>query len=300
MNILNFLTVNGDQIDPEKTLKEIEEINPEKIINEIENIIPQIIQYGKLILLALLVYIIGRKILKLIVKIVDKSVKRSNMEQSVAGFFIAVVNVVLHAILIIMIVDMIGFNTSSLIALIGSAGLAIGLALQGSLSNFAGGVLILLMKPFRAGDYIITDTYEGVVSSIDIFYTRLITGDNRMVVIPNGTLSNSNIINVTNEPIRRLDLLIGMSYKEDLNKVKEILLKVVDGEELVKKDSEISIFVNSFDPSAITLGVRVWVDTDDYWIVKCNILENIKKSFDENNIQIPYNKMDIMISDNRK
>lgn len=300
MNIRNFLTVGEETMqDPKETLNEMKELNPEKILNEIEKLIPKAIQYGMLILLAIIVYFIGRKILKLIIKLVEKSVKRTNMEQSVAGFLIAVVRVVLHAVLIIMIVSMIGVDTSSLVALVGSAGLAVGLALQGSLSNFAGGVLILLMKPFRAGDYIITDTYEGVVSSIDIFYTRLITGDNRMVVIPNGTLSNSNIINVTNEPIRRLDFFIAIDYKEDMNKVREILLKIINREELVKKDSEVNIFINNFDQGSISLGVRLWVNTDDYWIVKCNIFEAIKKAFDENNIQIPYNKMDIMLTDNR-
>lgn len=287
MNILNFLTTNTDIIDPQKAL------------NELEKIIPEILVYGKKFLLSILVFIIGRKIVKWVVKIIAKSVRKSNMDQSVTGFLIAVVNAVLHAILMVMIVGMIGLDTGSMVALIGSAGLTIGLALQGSLSNFAGGVLILIMKPFRVGDYIITDTYDGVVSSIDLFYTRLITFDNRMVVLPNGSLSNSTIINVTNEPIRRLDIDFGISYKEDFNKVKEVLLRVIHEEELVKKELEISIFIHSFDPSSIPLGVRVWVDTNNYWSVKCNLLENMKKAFDEYNIQIPHNKMDIMITDSR-
>lgn len=221
------------------------------------------------------------------------------MEASVAGFLMAVIRVILHGLLIILIIGMVGVDTSSLAALVGSAGLAVGLAIQGSLSNFAGGVLILLMKPFRAGDYIVTDTYEGTVSSIDIFYTRLITGDNRLVVIPNGTLSNSNIINVTSKPVRRLDLLVGIGYQEDIGNVKEILLNVIKSEKLVKKDSEISVFVNDLNQSSISLGIRFWVDTDDYWTVKCDILEKIKKAFDENNIQFPYNKMDILVNDHR-
>lgn len=300
MNIRSFLTIDGNNMkNPEETLNEIKDLNPEKIQNGLEKFIPKVIQYGMLLLLAIIVYFIGRKILKAILKMIEKSIKRSNMEASVAGFLMAVIRVILHGLLIILIIGMVGVDTSSLAALVGSAGLAVGLAIQGSLSNFAGGVLILLMKPFRAGDYIVTDTYEGTVSSIDIFYTRLITGDNRLVVIPNGTLSNSNIINVTSKPVRRLDLLVGIGYQEDIGNVKEILLNVIKSEKLVKKDSEISVFVNDLNQSSISLGIRFWVDTDDYWTVKCDILEKIKKAFDENNIQFPYNKMDILVNDHR-
>lgn len=300
MNIRSFLTIDGNNMkNPEETPNEIKDLNPEKIQNGLEKFIPKVIQYGMLLLLAIIVYFIGRKILKAILKMIEKSIKRSNMEASVAGFLMAVIRVILHGLLIILIIGMVGVDTSSLAALVGSAGLAVGLAIQGSLSNFAGGVLILLMKPFRAGDYIVTDTYEGTVSSIDIFYTRLITGDNRLVVIPNGTLSNSNIINVTSKPVRRLDLLVGIGYQEDIGNVKEILLNVIKSEKLVKKDSEISVFVNDLNQSSISLGIRFWVDTDDYWTVKCDILEKIKKAFDENNIQFPYNKMDILVNDHR-
>ena len=313
MNIRSFLTIDGNNmknpeetlneikdLNPEKIQNEIKDLNPEKIQNELEKFIPKVIQYGMLLLLAIIIYFIGRKILKAILKMIEKSIKRSNMEASVAGFLMAVIRVILHGLLIILIIGMVGVDTSSLAALVGSAGLAVGLAIQGSLSNFAGGVLILLMKPFRAGDYIVTDTYEGTVSSIDIFYTRLITGDNRLVVIPNGTLSNSNIINVTSKPVRRLDLLVGIDYQEDIGNVKEILLNVIKSEKLVKKDSEICVFVNDLNQSSISLGIRFWVDTDDYWTVKCDILEKIKKAFDENNIQFPYNKMDILVNDHRK
>ena len=284
MNIRSFLTINEDSIkDIQETLNEIKELSPEKTQNELEKFIPKLIQYGLLILLAIIVYFIGKKIVKMILKIIDKSIKRANIEPSIAGFLMAVIKVVLNGFLFIIIIGMVGIDTTSLAALVGSAGLAIGLAFQGSLSNFAGGVL----------------SYEGTVTSIDIFYTRLITADNRMVVIPNGTLSNSNIINATSEPVRRLDLLIRVNYKVDINKVKEVLLNIMKLEERVRKDYDINIFIDDFNDTSISWAIKVWVNTDDYWGLKWDILEKIKIAFDENDIEIPYNKMDIMVTDNR-
>lgn len=292
MNIRSFLTINEDNMrDAQEQLNEMQ--------NELEKFIPKLIQYGLLILLAIIVYFIGKKIVKMILKVIDKSIKRANIEPSIAGFLMAVIKVVLNGFLFIIIIGMVGIDTTSLAALVGSAGLAIGLAFQGSLSNFAGGVLIILMKPFRTGDYIITDTYEGTVSSIDIFYTRLTTADNQMVVIPNGTLSNSNIINATSEPVRRLDLLIRVNYQVDINKVKEVLLNIMRLEERVRKDYDINIFIDDFNDTSISWAIKVWVNTDDYWGLKWDILEKIKIAFDENGIEIPYKKMDIMVTDNR-
>lgn len=266
-----------------------------KVRQEIEGILPRLIEFGKLLFIALIVYMIGRKLSKWIVKIVEKSIGKSNIEPSVAGFLIAVVKVGVNAVLIIMIVSILGLDTSSLVALIGSAGLTIGLALQGSLSNFAGGVLILVMKPFRVGDYIINDSLEGTVRTIDLFYTKLLTVDNRVIVLPNGTLSNSNIINVTNEPVRRLDLTISIDYSENIERAKAILLQVASNEELVLQEYEVSVYVSSFNPSSITLGVRVWVDTGSYWALRCELLEDMKKAFDDNGILIPYDKLDVNI-----
>ncbi len=262
---------------------------------EIDGILPKLIEFGKLLLIAIIVYMIGRKISKWIVKLVEKSIGKTHIEPSVAGFILALLKVALYAVLIIMIVGILGLDTSSLVALIGSAGLTIGLALQGSLSNFAGGVLILVMKPFRVGDYIVNDTLEGTVKSIDLFYTKLLTVDNRIVVLPNGTLSNSNIINVTNEPVRRLDLTISIGYTEEIDKAKAILTQVANQEELSLKDYDTSVYVSSFNPSSITLGVRVWVNTENYWTLKCELLEHMKKAFDDNGIIVPYDKLDVNI-----
>ncbi|HEX3021718.1 MAG TPA: mechanosensitive ion channel domain-containing protein, partial [Lachnospiraceae bacterium] len=170
------------------------------------------------------------------------------------------------------------------------------LALQGSLSNFAGGVLILLMKPFRVGDYIITATNEGTVTSLDIIYTRLLTADNRLVVIPNGALSNSSIINVTHEPIRRLDISVLIDYSENIKKVKDILESLAKSHELVLQDREINVFVNSFDPSAINIGIRMWVERDNYWILKWDMLEKIRDEFENNQVTTPFDQVNVNIA----
>lgn len=269
------------------------------LANELEKLMTEIIMFGKKFIIALLVYFIGKKLMKWLMKIVDKSIQKSNLEQSVAGFLNSVVKALLYALLIITIVGILGLPTSSLVALIGSAGLTIGLAFQGSLSNFAGGILILLIKPFRVGDYIIANGNEGTVSAIDLFYTRLTTADNKMIVLPNGTLSNSNIINVTSEPIRRLDLIFQVAYSENITRVKEILFHAASSNTLVRKDYDIDIFVDKVDSNAITLGIRMWVDTDHYWNLRIDMMERIKEAFDQNHITIPNNKLDINLAESK-
>ncbi|WP_310604521.1 mechanosensitive ion channel family protein [Anaerosporobacter sp.] len=248
------------------------------------------------LLIVLLIWFIGKKVIKVILHIFDKTFTRSNLESSVTSFLMAVIKAILYGILVAVLVDKIGMDTSSLVAILGTATLSVGLALQGSLSNFAGGVLILIMKPFRVGDYIVTPDKEGTVTGLDIFYTRMLTADNRLVVIPNGTLSNSNIINVTHEPVRRLDLAVSIDYSENIKKVRDIIDQLMREHELVLKDRDTQIFVNSFDPSAINIGIRMWVNTGDYWTLKCDILEKIKEAFDANNVTIPFDQLDVNIT----
>lgn len=267
-------------------------------VNYIDEMMPVIIGYGKRILIALFVLFIGRKLIKYILKLFKKFLEKFRLEISVTQFLIACVKVALEVLVIIFIIDQIlGFQTTSFVALIGSAGLTIGLALQGSLANFAGGVLILVAKPYKVGDYIIenANNNEGTVTSIDIFYTRLLTVDNKMIVIPNGTISNSSIINVTNEEIRRLDILIPVHYLESMEKVKNILNQVVDEQESILQDRDKLIYINNFEDSAITIGVRVWVKQENYWKLRCDILEKIKKLFDDNNIIFPVKQFDVNI-----
>lgn len=252
-------------------------------------------ELGKVLLVAILIYIVGKKLIKWILQFTKKCLDRTSVDEGVSKFVLSLLRAVLYGILFISVVGELGIPTSSFIALIGSAGVTVGLALQGSLSNFAGGILILLLKPFRVGDYIIVDGFEGTVTGIDIFYTKLLTGDNRFVVLPNGNLSNTKLINVTNEPVRRLDLYIDVEYSADLRKVKEVLYGIASRNEMVlqEEEYEVTVFVNSFEASSIQMGYRVWVKTEDYFKAKWALLEEVKETFDEENLSIPFNQLDV-------
>lgn len=251
-----------------------------------------------MILFALLVLFVGKKVKKVIIKIIKRAFERSSVDASVAHFLVKLCDVLFTLVIVIAVVDIIGVDTSSLVALIGSAGLAVGLALQGSLANFAGGVLILIMKPFKLGDYIISGGEEGTVVGIDVFYTKLRTGDNRTIVIPNGTISNASIENVTSREFRRVDLLVPVEYSADISKIRGILLDIADKNELVVKDTPEHapiVFVSAFEASDIAIGFRCWAETDNYWNAKWSLQEEIKNTFDKEGISIPFNQLDVNI-----
>lgn len=247
---------------------------------------------------AIIFLLIGFKISKFIVKIIKKSFVKSGLETSVAGFLVSLIKGLLYAVVFIMAASIMGFQVTSLVTILGTAGLAIGLALQGSLSNFAGGVLILLMKPFKVGDYIIENgsKCEGVVESIDIFYTKLRTYDNKIAVIPNGSITSNSLINITTEPIRKLEIIVGVAYNSDIKKVKDVLKDVITESTYCDTSKEYNIFVESFHESSIKMGVRCFVNTSDYWMAKWNTLETIKIKFDENGIVIPFNQLDVKVT----
>lgn len=273
--------------------------NVEKTLLEryMDGAMPNLLDFAIDVILAFIVFLIGGKIIKWIVKILKKSMERANAEQGVVTFVSSLCKYALYFVLLLTILSNFGVTASSVIAVLGSAGLTIGLALQGSLSNFAGGVLILLLKPFMVGDYIIenTDKQEGTVSEITIFYTKLLTPDNKAIMIPNGTLSNSSIINVTAMKNRRLDLLFGVAYDSDIVKVKTIMEKVMKEDESVLKNEEMSVFVSDLLDSSMQMGLRCWVKKDDYWIARWRLIENVKLAFDEAGVEIPYPQMDVVI-----
>lgn len=254
-----------------------------------------IMTFGRKLIVVLLLWIIGKRLIRYIEKLVTSGFEKGKLEPSVARFLVSLIRISCYAVLVIMMVGVLGIQTTSLITLIGSAGVTIGLALQGSLSNFAGGVLILIFKPFRVGDYIVACGLEGTVQAIDIIYTRLITVDNKAVTIPNGTLANANIVNVGAEPFRRVDIHVGISYQSDIKAAKNVLQEVITKEARVLKDKDITIFVDSLDSSCVTIQTRCWCKTQDYWAVRWNLLENYKLALDANDIQIPFQQMDIHI-----
>lgn len=285
------LAVNASGNMPEMTEKELKQA-----AKWLENLKTDIIMFGIQLVIALVVFLVGKKIVKWLKKVFRRSFERSNMDQGVQKFLISLINIALNVLLFVVVITTLGVEASSLAAVIGSAGLTVGLALQGSLSNFAGGVLILIMKPFQIGDYIVVDGLEGTVTGIDIFYTRLLTVDNRKVVIPNGGLANSNIVNNTNEELRSLNMRIPVAYDTDIPKAKQILYRLAENEERVVKDRPIKVFVAEFKDSAIELEIRMWTQTEKYWDLKWDMLEEVKRQFDENDIAIPFNQLDVNVS----
>lgn len=259
------------------------------------SVIENILGFAKVLLIAIIVYFIGRKVIKVLLKWIKRAFTQSSMEEGVSGFLLTLINFALNGILIISIAGIIRIETTSFVAILGSAGVAIGLALQGSLSNLAGGVLVLVTKPFKVGDYIIAGAKEGTVSKIDIFYTNIVTVDNKRIVIPNGTISNMDVINVTNEPTRRLDLIIPVSYKADIDHVRSVIMGVCQKNEMVLLDESIEVLLYEFASSSINMSVRVWVNTENYWALKWELQEKLKKALDAEGIEIPFNQLDVTL-----
>lgn len=266
----------------------------------IEQLGDKLIQLGIKVVLAFIFLIIGMKLIKWVRKITKKCLVKANADTGLIQFLDAFIRVSLMLLLIAGLATSFGLHIASLVAVLGSAGVTLGLALQGSLSNFAGGVLILLLKPFKVGDYIKEDTNsnEGTVTEISLFYTKLRTYDGKVIVLPNGPLANNSLTNVTGEETRRLDLKIGVSYESDIKKVKEVIAELINAEEDILKDKEINIFVHDLADSSIVIGVRCYAKQDEFWQVKWRLLENIKEAFDENGIEIPYPKLDVQIRKN--
>lgn len=267
----------------------------QKIFEYVNGLIPKGLDFAIDILIALIVLVVGLKVAQKIVKGLKKSLMKRDMEVGAITFFCSALKVSLYVLLFIIAAQILGFATSSVIALVGSAGLAIGLALQGSLANFAGGVLILLMKPFVVGDYIIVDSIEGTVTKIDVVYTTLVTVDNRSVILPNGKLADSDIVNNTREGKRRLDVEVGIEYSENIPRVRKILLEVGERQENRLEDTDVNVVVSSLDDSAVMMMVQIWVHPDNYKPSMFALLEDIKLEFDRNDITIPFQQVDVMV-----
>lgn len=264
-----------------------------------ETLFQKTLNLGIRIFFALVFFFLGVQLIKFIRKILKKSLRKANADVGVIQFLDSFVKFALYLVLLFMVASGFGLDATSVVAVVGSAGVAVGLALQGSLSNLAGGVLILLLKPFKVGDYIIEDTNknEGTVTEIQIFYTKLTTPDGRTVVLPNGTLANSSLTNVTDTGVRRLDLAVGISYEADLKLAKQTAGQVLDEEVSVIRNRETDVFVSDLGESAVILNLRCHVKSEDYWTARSRILENVKFAFDENGIEIPYPKMDVSLKE---
>ncbi|OEK06279.1 mechanosensitive ion channel protein [Roseivirga misakiensis] len=258
-----------------------------------------IMQRGPKILLAILVLIIGLRLIKFVVKLLNKTFETRNIDVTLRPFISNLINWILKVLLIVTVADMIGIENTSFVAIIGAAGLAIGFALQGTLANFAGGVLILIFKPFKVGDLIEGQGHLGVVEEIEIFVTKILTPDNRLVIIPNGALSNGSLKNLTAKDSVRVDLTIGIAYDENIKEARKLLLNVMSKHDKVVQDPAPFVGVSELADSAINLAVRPWCNPADYWDVYFDVLEGSKDALDEAGITIPFPQRDVHLYEHK-
>lgn len=315
MNSLNWFNDLSSILTQDLATAAVEETEPESmefLANELgdkveklsqiswkemfERYVPVVCDYLLRIALVLVIFFVGRKLIKKIVSLCDQALKRHGMEVTVRRFFCNVINALGYICMLGILLQTVGLTATSLTALVASTGVAVGLALQGSLSNFAGGVLILLMKPFVIGDYIVQGNTEGTVKEIGLVYTELITADNRLIVIPNGTLIDSSIVNVTATGKRRLELSVGIGYKSDLKKAKEVLIRLGENDPARDPENPVNVFVSELAESSVNLGLHVWVSSSEYWNAKWRLTENIKLAFDEEGIEIPFKQVEISVT----
>ena len=253
------------------------------------------------VVFCIVTFLIGSRVISLIRKLVGKALVRTGAAGQAGKFIDSCVRVILYAFLIFQIALHLGINAATIATVLGSATVTVGLAFQGSLKNCIGGIMIMILHPFRVGDYIIESTYnsEGTVSEITVFYTKLATMDNKTIILPNGPLSDTGITNVTREENRRVELKVGISYESDIRKAKLVLEELLVLEERVRRELDYNIFVDELGDSAVVLGVRFWTRTEDYWTVRWKMLEDIKYAFDDNGIGIPYPQMDVHLDHER-
>lgn len=280
------------------TQEAVKQVN--QLTQYVQDSIPELITFGLKVLAALVAFFVGRLVIRWIRKIVRRSFERSGADKGVEQFVDSLLKYGLYALLVFSLISSLGFDTTSVAAVLASGGVAIGLALQGSLSNFAGGVLILLLKPFVVGDYIIEDSNgkEGTVKEIQIFYTKLSTIDNETIVIPNGMLTNNSITNATAKDERQLDLRVSISYDADIRQAKNVIEELLEKDECIIKNEQINVFVHELADNAVVLGIRAWVKNEEYWTTRWRLLEEIKILLDENGIEIPYPQMAVHMKEN--
>lgn len=257
------------------------------------------LHYGPKLLGAILVLIIGLWIAKLISKGVEKAMLKGKMDNSLVSFIKSMISIVLKILVIITAMGMLGIQMTSFIAILGAAGLAVGMALSGTLQNFAGGVILLIFKPFKAGDFIEAQGYMGTVKEIGIFTTTLNTVDKKVIIIPNGPLSTSSLTNFSAEPLRRVDWKFGIAYGDDMENFHKAISDFISEDKRILKDPESFIGLSEFGDSSVNFAVRVWVNSADYWGVFFEMNEKVYKRFGDYKLNIPFPQMDIHIHDNK-
>ena len=258
-----------------------------------DTIVAMVIMYAPKAVLAIVVLLVGLRIIKLMTRAMDRAMDKAQIDLSLRRFLTSLIGVLLKIMLVISVASMVGIATTSFVAIMGAAGLAIGFALQGSLSNFAGGVLILFFKPFKVGDFVETQGYMGTVHSIQILNTVLKTPDNKTVIIPNGAVAGGSMTNFSTEARRRVDMVFGIGYGDDILKTKNTLKALIDKDQRILKDPEPVVVLSELGDSSVNFTVRVWVNSADYWGVYFDMQENVKLTFDKEGISIPFPQRDV-------
>ncbi len=261
------------------------------------SLLQQFLDYSPTLLLALLTLLIGLWLIRLIIRSLDRLLQQKEVDETLRPFLNKLTNVLLKVLLFISIAAMVGIETTSFIAIIGAAGLAVGLALQGSLSNFASGVLLLTLRPFEVGDFITVNGYSGTVQEIQVFYTILKTPQNDRITLPNSAVSSNTVTNYTAEPVKRLDLRVGIGYDDDIDQARKVIQSVLDNESRIHKEPAPAILVETLGDNSVNFVIRVWTDTAEVWNLKFTLTEAVKKALDEADINIPYPQRDIHIKE---
>lgn len=270
-----------------------DQLSPDKLQSYLDTAVQLTLQYAPKLLLAIIVLVVGMWIINRFVAGVALAMEKRNVEPTLARFLRSLTNILFKALLLISVASMVGVETTSFVAVLGAGGLAIGLALQGSLANFAGGVLILLFRPYKVGDFIEAQGVSGSVKSIEIFNTVMNTPDNKIIIVPNGMLSNGIITNFSKEAMRRVDMSFGIGYGDDIGQAKAVLLRLINEETRIHADPEPLVAVASLGDSSVNLVVRVWVAAADYWAVQFEMTERVKLAFDAAGISIPFPQRDV-------
>ena len=283
----------------ESVANDIQKLKPSVMMETLKKFYPFFLALAYDIVIVIITLFIASQVIRLLSKMLDKFLKKINIDIAVRRFLLSTMKVALYVLVVLGLAERIGISSASIVAILGSAGVAIGLAWQGSLSNFAGGMIILFSHPFSRGDYIISPKAEGIVDTIGIIYTILLTPDNKRISIPNGTLANDVITNVTANDIRRIDIKVGVSYNTDIKKAKKLIKEAFDENSLILKDKDIVSYVDDLASSAVMLGGMAWCKTGDYLTAKWAIVEEIKIKFDKNGIEIPYDQLEVHINESK-
>lgn len=261
----------------------------------LEKISEKVLHFMPTLLWAIVIFIIGFILNRIVINLFTKGVKKTKIDQTVRKFLASVIKIIITAITLIIVLTVLGIPMASIITVLGTAGVAVGLALKDSLSNVAGGVILLINRTIKVGDYVQINSYEGTVDEISILYTKLITVDNKDIFFPNGVIATSPFINFSSEGKRRIEHIFSISYNNDYKKAIEVIKDIIDKHPLVNKNDELFVRLSELSSNSLDIKIRVWVKTSDYWTVYYDLLEQIKDKFDETGICIPYNQLDVHI-----